>query len=352
MADIINELISKVTDAYHAQTPLAIIAGGSKIFMGRNTSGSVLDVAGHSGIISYQPVELVITARAGTSIAEIVTVLAENNQSLAFEPPCFSDKSTLGGTLACNQSGPARPWCGSIRDHVLGVGLINGKGEHLKFGGQVMKNVAGYDVSRLQAGAMGTLGVLTQISLKVMPKPDACKTLVWNMDAAQAIVFMNRLGASAKPISAACWFEGQLYVRLSGVKTSIDATIKQWKGQIKADPENLWQKLADQQLAFFTDEAPLWRFSVNPTAQITALDEHSIIDWGGALRWYQGEGDLAAMQKLAAAAGGQVSMFSGGNRNAEVMHHLPKSLQSIQARIKKSFDPHCILNPGRLYSWM
>lgn len=352
MPDLTNQLITQVVDAYQAKTPLTIIAGGSKSFMGRKVAGKVMNVAGHSGIISYQPVELVITARAGTSITEIAAVLDENNQMLAFEPPSFSVNSTIGGTLACNQSGPARPWSGSIRDHVLGVGLINGKGEHLNFGGQVMKNVAGYDVSRLQAGAMGTLGVITQISLKVMPKPVACKTLVWDMSAVEAIVFANQLCGKAIPITAACWLDGSLYLRLSGAESAIDATIKQYNGNIKEESQRFWQMLAEQQLPFFSGTAPLWRFSVNPSAQIAALDDDSIIDWGGALRWYKGEGDLKDMQEIAQAFGGQVSMFSGGNREAEVMHQLPKALQAIQGRIKKSFDPHNILNPGRLYSWM
>ncbi|MEH6473344.1 MAG: glycolate oxidase subunit GlcE, partial [Halopseudomonas sp.] len=216
MADISTRLQDQVKTARLEGSELNIVGGGSKVFMGRIGRGSQLDISGHSGIVSYQPVELVLTARAGTLISDIQATLAEQGQTLACQPPTFDGNATLGGTLACNQSGPARPWCGSIRDHVLGVRLINGKGEHLKFGGQVMKNVAGYDVSRLQAGAMGTLGVLTEISLKVLPKPAYSLTLVEAMPLEQAIERMNARASEPKPLSAACWLDGRLYLRLSG----------------------------------------------------------------------------------------------------------------------------------------
>jgi len=306
MVDIVSELQEKVLDAYHNKQPLEIIGGASKKFMGREALGEPLNVAAHSGIVTYQPVELVITARAGTTLVELAAVLAENNQQLAFEPPSFSPASTIGGTLACNQSGPARPWSGSVRDHVLGVRLINGRGEHLKFGGQVMKNVAGYDVSRLQSGAMGSLGVMTEISLKVLPKPATSKTVSWDMDAAQAITFINQLCGKAKPISAACWIEGKLFVRLCGAQSAVEATIKHWQGQVEEDAQNFWQQLRHQQLHYFNGEDPLWRFSVNPNAQLPSLDDQSIIDWGGAQRWFKGQADKVEMENIAAQANGQV----------------------------------------------
>lgn len=356
MSDLSQQLQEQVLNARLEQQPLKIVGGGSKAFMGRASTGSILNMAGHSGIVDYQPVELVLTARAGTSLIEIEAVLAEHNQVLAFEPPCFSNAATLGGTLACNQSGPGRPWTGSIRDHVLGTRVINGLGEHLRFGGQVMKNVAGYDVSRLQAGAMGTLGIITEISLKVLPKPAASRTLVWEMEAKEAIHFMNNLASRPKPLSAACWLAGYVYVRLSGAHSAVDATVsafqKEWQVTELEEPENFWQQLNFQQLAFFSTGAPLWRFSVNSAANIDELDAHCLIDWGGAQRWYAASADKQQMQVSAAQAGGQVSLFSGGNRQLEVMHEPPLALKIIQQRVKKAFDPDAILNPGRLYSWM
>jgi glycolate oxidase FAD binding subunit len=362
MTDLSKELQQQVLTARDEKRALSIVGGASKSFMGRETSGSRLDLSGHTGIVNYHPVELVLTARAGTPITEIEAALAENNQMLAFEPPRFSDAATIGGTLACNQSGPSRPWSGSVRDHVLGVRLINGLGEHLKFGGQVMKNVAGYDVSRLQAGAMGSLGVITEVSLKVLPKPAATKTLVWDMDAQAAITFMNQLSARPKPLSAACWLQGRLYVRLSGALSAVEATVKEWQGKEWQgkdafdsdvfDSEKFWEQLRHQKLDFFNQALPLWRLSVNSTAQIASLDSESLIDWGGAQRWYRGEADKTRMESLATEAGGQVSLFAGGDRCSEVMHNAPVVLQTIQKRIKDSFDPDGIFNPGRLYSWM
>lgn len=368
MADISTELQQQVLAACHEKQPLNIVGGGSKSFMGRAAVGDVLDVSGHCGIVNYQSVELVLTVRAGTPLTEIEAALAENNQMLAFEPPCFSGVATIGGTLACNQSGPGRPWAGSVRDHVLGIRLINGLGEHLKFGGQVMKNVAGYDVTRLQAGAMGSLGVITEISLKVLPKPAASRTLVWDMEAKDAIAFMNQLAARPKPLTAACWLQGRLYIRLSGALSAVEATVKEWKGAELAQnqADQFWRQLGQQALPFFDKGAgldkdaslekhtkkPLWRFSVNSAASIPLLDEHSLIDWGGAQRWFHGEQDKLNMESLASNAGGQVSLYSGGDRRAEVMHSTPIVLQSIQKRIKASFDPEGIFNPGRLYHWM
>jgi glycolate oxidase FAD binding subunit len=215
-----------------------------------------------------------------------------------------------------------------------------------------MKNVAGYDVSRLQAGAMGTLGLITEISLKVLPKPAVTRTLVWDMDAQEAIRFMNSLAAKPKPLSAACWLEGRLYVRLSGAHAAVDATARSWQGTGLAEADVFWQRLCHQQLEFFNTDSPLWRFSVNSAADIIALDSQSIIDWGGAQRWYRGAQEKEYMESLAVEAGGQVSLFAGGDRSSDVMHEAPAALKIIQKRVKDSFDPDGIFNPGLLYSWM
>lgn len=352
MSDISKQLQKQIQAARTEGRKLNIVGGGSKAFMGRNPCGETLSVAQHRGIVSYQPVELVLTARAGTSIREIEAVLEEHGQMLAFEPPCYTEESTLGGTLACNVSGPARPWQGSMRDHVLGIRLINGRGEHLRFGGQVMKNVAGYDVSRLMAGAMGTLGVITEVSLKVMPKPACQMTLVEVMGLDKAIRIMNERAASPKPITAACWLEGRLYTRLSGAYSSVEATAAHWGLEPMKDAETFWRQLRDQQLDYFSGDAPLWRFSVKATAANPDIDGDWLVDWGGAQRWLRAEGSLTDLEPLASSMGGTVSLFRGGDRSTEVFHGQHQALQQIQQRIKEGFDPDRLFNPGRLYSWM
>lgn len=355
MADISKQLQEQVLQARTDGNKLNIVGGNTKAFIGRpaSTEAGTINTAGHSGIVGYHPVELVMTVRAGTPLIDIETALAEHGQALHFEPPHFGEGSTIGGTLACNLSGPSRPWVGSVRDQVLGVRLINGKGEHLRFGGEVMKNVAGYDVSRLQAGALGTLGVMTEISLKVMPKPATSLTLVQEMAMDEVLHYMNSRAGESKPITAACWVDGKVYLRLSGAKSAVEATAEQWSGEIIENSEAFWRSVQDMQHDFFAgNDAPLWRFSVGPTAATPNLDGAWFIDWVGAQRWYRGAAELGDMEPLAQAAGGQVSLFKGGDRTGEVMHSQPKALQTIQRRMKQSFDPDGIFNPGRLYSWL
>ena len=360
MTDISQQLQEQILAARASGRTLNILGGGSKAFMGRapdrnpDDNPEPLNLAPHSGIVSYQPVELVLTARAGTRLSEIEAALAQHNQMLTFEPPHFSDQATLGGTLACNQSGPGRPWWGSVRDQVLGVRLINGHGEHLRFGGQVMKNVAGYDLSRLQAGAMGTLGAITEVSLKVLPKPFCSQTLVREMALDAAIELMTARAVEPKPLTAACWADGRLYLRMSGSRLAVRASIDHWQERVMDEAEGavFWRELGDQSLAFFQGEQPLWRFSVRPSAPNPALDGDWLIDWGGAQRWYRGAGELAQMEALAVQMGGQASLFRGGDRQAEVMHSQAPALQLIQQRLKHSFDPDALFNPGRLYSWL
>lgn len=352
MGDISHQLVESVQSARADGRTLNIQGRGSKTFMGREAQGDVLSLADHTGIVEYHPVELVLTVRAGTPVSEIQQVLAEQGQYLSCESPEFDGKASIGGTLACNLSGPSRPWSGSIRDLVLGTRIINGKGEHLRFGGQVMKNVAGYDVSRLQAGAMGTLGVITEISFKVMPKPASTMTLVRDMDAAEAIATMNELAGQPKPLNAATWVDGRLYLRLSGAKSAVEGTAEKWQGSVLEGADQFWSDLRDQKLEFFAGDKPLWRFSVNSSKPMSAIDNEGLIDWGGAQRWLRGEREKTQMEKLAEAAGGQVSLFRGGDRSSEVMHTHPKALQHIHQQVKAAMDPDGIFNPGRLYGWL
>lgn len=346
-------IIAALRDAHEQQSPVYISAGGSKRHMvGRQCDAAELDVSAHRGIVDYQPRELVITARAGTPLTEIIATLAEHNQTLSFEPPLFGGKATLGGTLACNLSGPGRPWGGSVRDMVLGVKMINGKCEQLTFGGQVMKNVAGYDVSRLQAGALGTLGILSEVSLKILPCPQKTLTLRYAMSANEAIQTMNQRTGEPKPLSGAFWQDEQLYLRLSGATSAVDSTARQWGGDGVDNDLSLWEGLRDMTLPFFAGDAPLWRFSVKSTAPFESNFGPTLIDWGGAQRWVRGDQQREQLDHTAASAGGHVTLFRGGDRRDEVRAPLNTVERRLQQQLKSAFDPDAILNPGRLYSWL
>ena len=347
------ELVARIEAARQTGQGLYISAGGSKRHLaGRNCDAQQLDVSGHCGIVDYQPQELVLTARAGTPLTEIANALVGHGQALPCEPPLFSGRATLGGTLACNLSGPARPWSGAIRDMVLGVKLISGKAEILNFGGRVMKNVAGYDVSRLQAGALGTLGVISEVTLKVLPMAEQQLTLRYEMSATEAVTHMNQRAGEPKPLSAACWIDGHLYLRLSGTATALDNTARVWGGEVMADAERFWSELRDMTLPFFAGDAPLWRFSLAASAPVNTTLGSTLIDWCGAQRWVRGEHAMDSLLRTATAAGGHVTLFRGGDRNGEVKSPLTATEQRLQQRLKQSFDPDGILNPGRLYSWL
>src|SRR3989344_5465819 len=248
--DISKTLAEAVQSAAAAaRTPLQITGGGTKAFYGLPSAGQRLDVGSHRGILSYEPTELVITARAGTPRADIEPALAEKNQMLAFEPPHLGENATLGGAIACGFSGPRRPWAGSARDFVLGTKILNGKGEILRFGGQVMKNVAGFDVSRLMTGALGTLGVLLEISLKILPRPEEELTLAFELPVDQAIATMNQW--SKQPLSAACHLDNTLYIRVSGTRTAVQAARARLGGEVIEKGGALWHDLREQRLPFF-----------------------------------------------------------------------------------------------------
>ena len=367
MSDISLSLIERVKTAREEGGSLNIVGLDSKHFFGREAQGDAINIAEHSGIVDYQPIELVMTVRGGTPLTEIKAALEEHNQMLSFEPPSFGAESSIGGTLACNQSGPGRPWGGSVRDMVLGARLINGKAEQLRFGGQVMKNVAGYDVSRLQAGAMGAFGIITEISLKVLPKPATTITLVCELDASEAIQVMNHLAGKAKPLTAACWLNNRLYLRLAGARSAVEGTAKCWQstlpggGQQLEHGQQFWSDLRDHQLEFFSKQ-PLWRFSLQSNAAHFFPEADWLIDWGGAQRWLCGsplENDsvssasiMSQMEHSAMQANGQVCLFRGGDRRSEVFHSQANALKTLHQRLKKSFDPDGVFNPGRLYSWL
>ncbi|MCP4934136.1 MAG: glycolate oxidase subunit GlcE [bacterium] len=353
MTDISAQLLAQVMDARSQKMPLKIIGGNSKAGMlARKVTGTPLNMAAHQGIVSYDPTELVLTVRAGTTLDEIEAVLEEQGQMLPFEPPHLGDGATIGGTLACNLSGPVRPYTGSIRDMALGVLLINGRAQHLRFGGEVIKNVAGYDVTRLQAGALGSLGVLTEVSLKLLPRTQQSMTLTFELPQNEAIKKITALTNSAQAVSGAAWSEGVLYMRLSGTSQGVEATHKLWGGETLASDSSFWSDLREQRLTFFSGDEPLWRFSIKPTAPALLDPNDMLVDWGGAQRWLRGDHELADLEKLAIKASGHVTMFKGGDRQKELRPALSNTHKKIHKRLKQAFDPDNILNPGSLYGWM
>ncbi len=346
------QLLDQVRSAISDATPLCIVGGNSKRHLGREPVGKAIDVGNYTGVVEYQPAELVVTVRAGTSVSELQEILAQKKQFLACDPPELDGKATVGGALACNQSGPSRPWYGSIRDHVLGVRLINGKGEHLRFGGQVMKNVAGYDVSRLQAGAMGTYGLLTEVSLKVSPMPESSITVRRQIDASDAIRVMNEISMTPAPLTGACWYNGETYLRLSGPTTAIEAAATGIEGELLDDSDTFWTALRDQSSPFFETAQDLWRFSVRSNCAHTKPQSDWLIDWGGAQRWLAGQHDRDELERSAVGSGGEVTRYRGGERSADVLPSLAASKRAVLLRMKQAFDPAGVFNPGRLYSWM
>lgn len=341
--------------------PLRIRGGGSKDWYGREPFGDILNTRPYSGIVSYDPTELVITVRSGTPLTEVEEALAQKNQMLAFEPPHFSDgkvHATVGGMVASGLSGPRRATVGAVRDFVLGAAIMDGKGEILHFGGQVMKNVAGYDVSRLLAGSLGTLGLILEVSLKVLPKPYAETTLRLAMTEEEAIRRLNEWGGQPLPISASAWYDGTLALRLSGAKAAIAAARKLIGGDEMADADYFWLAMREQRNDFFTQANVLWRLSVPSVAAPITLDGvqpgTQLIEWGGAQRWLR-TNDISAksadaIRAAAAAVGGHATLFRGGDKNVGVFHPLAPAVARIQQNLQQTFDPHGIFNPGRMYA--
>ena len=347
--DASMEIRARVLDAIERRAPLAIIGGGTKRFLGREVQGEPLMLAEHRGSVDYHPEELVLTARAGTPLAELETLLAEHGQMFAFEPPHFGAAATLGGTIAANLSGPRRAYAGAARDFVLGTRMVNGHGEILRFGGEVMKNVAGYDVSRLVTGAMGTLGVILDVSLKVLPRPRETITLVQSMALRAAIEALCRWAAAPLPISASCIEDGHLYMRLSGTTSALAEARTVIGGHVLEHADRFWMEVREQRRPFFAGEAPLWRVSVPPAAAVD-LPGEQLIEWGGALRWLKSDAPAATIRSAVAEHGGHAMLFRSGIRSNEPYHPLPEPLMRLHQRIKAAMDPHGIFNRGRMYA--
>jgi glycolate oxidase FAD binding subunit len=348
MSDSGERLIQQVQAAYAERTALRIQAGNSKAFLGNPVAGEVLDVAPHRGIVSHEPTELVLTAMAGTPLVEIESALAEHGQMLSFEPPHFDGNATIGGAVAAGLGGPRRPWGGAPRDQVLGVKLLDGRGQVLNFGGQVMKNVAGYDISRLMAGSFGELGVILEVSLKVLPAPAKTRTLTLQMPRKDALRKMRELSRQPLPLSGACHLDGKLYLRLSGSHASVNAWRQRIGGEKVAENTTFWQRLRDHKLDFFRREQTLWRLSLAGNAPQLDCEEHSLLDWAGAQRWIFTPADEHSVREQVAAHGGHAQAFRNANGIDAFQPMNPLMLQ-LHQRLKARFDPHNILNPGRLF---
>jgi len=347
MTDISDTLSQQIKDAHVNKQTLNIQGNGSKKFYGNPCKGRSLHTSAHTGIITYEPTELVITARAGTSLQDINQTLVDQNQILGFEPPDLGN-SSLGGTIACNLSGPRRPYAGAARDFLLGCRIINGKGDIMHFGGEVMKNVAGYDVARLMAGAMGTLGVLLDVSLKVLPRPQGEITIHQQLTKQQALSTLTQLRSQPLPITAACFDNTGLYIRLSGNVTAINAAHKDIGGELIPDSEPFWRSIREHKHAFFNNNQPLWRLSLPPAADIN-LDGESMIDWGGAQRWLFSDREADHIRSNVTDAGGHATLYKNSTTDTEFFNPLDHNMLKVQQQLKKAFDPENILNPGKLY---
>jgi len=354
---VLSRLVNQVQVAAADRVPLDIRGGGTKAFYGGEPVGEVLDVTPLAGISSYEPSELVVTVRAGTLLSELEAALAEKGQCLPFEPPRFAPNGTVGGMVAAGLAGPSRAAVGSVRDYVLGATLLNGKGEVLSFGGQVMKNVAGYDVSRALAGSMGIFGVICEVSLKVLPTAPATATLRLEMDAATAIRRLNEWGGQPLPLNASAWWDGTLVLRLRGAAAAVQSAQQRIGGELIA-PESanpFWQGLRDHSDEFFVGAAravdggaALWRLSVPATAGPLKLSGEQLLEWGGAQRWICTSAPGHTLRDAAAAAGGHAVLFRARDKSLGTFAPLKAPLDRIHRELKAAFDPAGIFNPGRL----
>ncbi|WP_404439457.1 glycolate oxidase subunit GlcE [Stutzerimonas chloritidismutans] len=342
-----QQLLDQVNQALASNTPLRIQGGGSKAFLGHEVEGTLLDTRAHRGIVTYDPTELVISVRAGTPLAELEAALDEANQMLPCEPPHLGEGATVGGMIAAGLSGPRRPWSGSVRDFVLGTRVITGHGKHLRFGGEVMKNVAGYDLSRLMTGSFGCLGVLTEVSLKVLPKPRLCRNLRVEMPVDRALLKLAEWGQQPVPITAASHDGQALHLRLEGGEGSVNAACDRIGGQTL--DVGYWNELREQRLGFFSDARPLWRLSLPTDTPVLALPGDQLIDWAGAQRWLKSDADAHVIRAIVSEVGGHATCFTAGAA-ASPFQPLAEPLLRYHRQLKAALDPQGIFNPGRMYS--
>jgi len=351
MEQVIERCAEQIRSAAAEKKPLRLRGGGTKDFYGQRLEGEVLDTRAYTGIVAYEPSELVITVRCGTPLAELEDALRAKGQQLAFEPPHFGPGATVGGMVAAGLSGPRRAAAGAVRDFVLGVRMLDGRGDDLTFGGQVMKNVAGYDISRPMAGSLGTLGLILEVSLKVPPLPFAEATLRQELPQDKALAMLNHWGGKPLPISACTWTGGNLTLRLSGAASAVQAASAMLGGeQLAAEQaQSYWQGIREQTDPFFAGDKPLWRLSLPSVAPSLALPGEDLIEWGGSLRWLVSKADARTVREAAARAGGHATLFRAADKSAGVFTPLASPLAKIHRNLKQAFDPAGIFNRGRMY---
>jgi len=351
----LDEICERVRDAQARGQPLRIRGGSTKDFYGQALAGEPLDTGGHRGIVAYEPTELVITARCGTPLAELEAALAGSGQMLAFEPPAFGAAATIGGVVAAGLSGPRRAAAGAVRDFVLGAAMVDASGRVGRFGGQVMKNVAGYDVSRLLCGSLGILGVIAEVSLKVLPLPAAQATVSVTTSEADAIRHLNDWAAQPWPITASAWCASTLRLRFAGAAAAVQAACAHFANTYGAavvdahEAQAYWAGIREQRDEFFCGDEPLWRLSLPSLAPALLLPGRQLIEWGGALRWLASDAPPAEVREAARRAGGSATLFRGGDKSAGVFEALAPPLAELHRRLKREFDPKGIFNPGRMY---
>ncbi len=369
---------AQILHAGKSNTPLSIQGGCTKSWYGNPNSFATLDTRQYSGVLDYQPDELVITACAGTPLNDVESVLAEKNQILAFEPPHFGDAATFGGAIAAGLTGPGRISVGSLRDFVLGARIMDGKGRDLSFGGKVMKNVAGYDVSRLLPGSLGTLALLLEASVKVLPKPAAIATIRCQITQSLALRLLNNWAGQPLPLSASCWLgpanpeqEGQLTIRLSGAVAAVNSAKNLISSSVNAhelepnDAKKFWINLREQHLDTFTSlraEETLYRFALPVNCKpiwLNNMAEEIVLEWHGQQRWWKGpsdEGTFTAIKEIASANGGHAMRFRQGStvnpsyQRFTLLSEQPhsKALEAVQSRLREAFDPAGVFATGRL----
>jgi len=326
---------------------IEIIGGGSKRFYGESIEALPIDVSAHSGVVDYDPAELVITLRAGCGLADVQSLLAGQRQMFGFEPPLFGAESTIGGMVAAGIAGPRRAFAGGIRDFVLGIKMLDGRGQVLNFGGRVIKNVAGFDLARVLVGSQGTLGVILEVSIRVVPIPEAETTLAFeHKSAGEHLRWINGLGSHPYPISASQWAAGQSRLRLSGSAQGLREASSQVGGE---QIDYAWDDLREQRLEFFDPDQPLTRITLPPAHADLPIDLPQLIEWGGALRWFSGAGNIADTRAALEGAGASVCAYRGHDAGVGVFHPLPEPMLRLHRSLKSSFDPAGIFNPGKIY---
>jgi glycolate oxidase FAD binding subunit len=345
----LQRLRVSVVDAQHTGTALRLRGAGTKDFYGEHSDGLILDLRSYCGVIDYEPSELVIRARCGTPLSEIESLLAQHQQYLGFEPPAFGADPTIGGVVAAGLSGPQRARTGAARDFVLGAALLAIDGEVLHFGGNVIKNVAGFDLSRLLCGSLGIFGPILEVALKVLPLPRAQQTLCFEMTDHEALQAFNSWAAQALPIGACAWVDGLAWVRLCGAQSALRAARTRLGGEVlEAETAAIWwRSLRDQTHAFFRDSPVLWRLSLPANAPPIVMGSLQLFEWGGALRWCAHDLPAPAMREQAIAAGGTAMHWRGGIAGQR-FHPLSTAVLTLHRRLKMQFDPRRIFNPGRL----